>query len=150
MLSLASNATQAFFPRQPVQILPSHFLSKPTQLMGQGTTANTGCVQRFCSMREKFVVQVDGGTSWGFGFMGSSKVERVEYVGAEHMRAVGPAVSSAFVPVMLASSKRVESGVYDDTKAASDQEKNALWHRSMSDLHNGDTNTDAVKEVRLC
>ena len=118
--------------------------------MGQGTTANTGCVQRFCSMREKFVVQVDGGTSWGFGFMGSSKVERVEYVGAEHMRAVGPAVSSAFVPVMLASSKRVESGVYDDTKAASDQEKNALWHRSMSDLHNGDTNTDAVKEVRLC
>ena len=143
VLSLASNATQAFFPRQPVQILPSHISPSPT-------LHNTGIVQRFCSMRGKFVVKVEGAGSWGFGFMGSHKVEHVEYVHARDLRAVGPAVSSVFVHVMLASSKRVEAGVYDVGKAAREQEKNALWHCAMTDMHNGDTNTDAVEEVRPC
>ena len=140
-LAFESQCLQAFYPEQAVCILGEHFAS-----LGGAREARPGTVVRFCLMRDKFLVRCKGAAELGTRGFGSSAPVWVEYVAEAHLRAATSRAAN-FVSVHLLGSKRVRNGTYADGLPVAQQTAEALWHRAITELHHGITDSDAVREL---
>ena len=101
---------------------------------------------RYCSLRDKFLISTPNASSHGLAVMGSEALIKVEYVKEQHLASRVPRVAN-FTDIHLTGSKRVSFGQYDASLPPASQSAEALWHRSMGQLHCGQTNTADVREV---
>ena len=142
--SFESQILQEYYPKQRVLIAAAHF-----ELTRGGTSFQDveGVVVRYCSLRVKFLVSCDGAADRGVEGLGSTDVIAVEYVKSIHLSTLGSRAAN-FVTVHLTSSNRVRAGVYDEALPVAQQSAEGLWHRAISQLHNGITNTPEVTRLR--
>jgi hypothetical protein len=140
-LAFESQCLQAFYPEQPVFILGEHFAT-----LGVRSEALPGTVVRFCLLRDKFLVRCKGAAEFGTRGFGSNAPVMVEYVAEAHLRAVTSRAAN-FASVHLLGSKRVRNGTYADELPAAQQTAEALWHRAITELHHGITDSGAVREL---
>lgn len=151
-LSFESPIFQSFVPAQPVSIAAAHFAtSDAARIQGfvvGGTGGRDGVVLRWCPHRERYLVSCHGASQLGLRGFGSEEVVKVEMVCAEHLTSL-VATNMIFVEVHLLSSFRVQQGStgYNDALPPAMQDKYALWHRAVKDLHNGNPDTPDVREL---